>query len=256
MTIYLDVLILKEMVINYLVIFLTGKLVATKSSNRILASFVGTLYTICCFVEPRFAQPICRISCALLVICISLKPESLNDLFKKGIMFYFVTFFIAGIISYKSDFKMQIVYLISSIIVLLKFIKMYREKHMLQNYFCVLEIPKLNIKIKALIDSGHFLKGDSGEEVVVVSPDIYFKFRGHGKEASIKYKTIDKEVQAVKGIEMNNVYIKYSKNIYKYNEVIFIKSNSAFRNYDALVSMRFLNMEKECESNNGNFIFN
>ncbi len=127
---------------------------------------------------------------------------------------------------------------------------------MLQNYFCVLEIPKLNIKIKALIDSGHFLKGGSGEEVVVVSPDIYFKFRGQGKEASIKYKTIDKEVPAVKGIEINNVYVKYSKNIYKYNEVIFIKSNSAFRNYDALISMRFLNMEKECESNNGNFIFN
>ena len=256
MIVYLDVLIVKEMIVNYIIIFLTGKLTATKSSKRLLASFFATIYTICCFIEPKFTYPIYKMLCVITVISISLKPESISDLLKKGITFYFVTFFVAGIVSYKNDIAMQTIYLLSTVVIIAKFIKLYREKHILQNYFCIVEVPKLDIKIKALIDSGHFLKGDLGEEVIVVSAEKYFDFRGKGKEVSIKYKTIDKNVPAVKGIKIENVLIKYSKEVYKYNEVIFIKSYSSFKNYDALVSMRFLNLEKECEDKNGNYVFN
>ena len=256
MIIYLDVLILKEMVINYLIIFLTGKLTGTKSSKRIFGAFIATLYTIGCFVEPKLSFPIFRVLSVALIICISLKVDSLNDMFNKGIMFYFVTFFVAGIISYKADSNMQTIYLVSTIIVVIRFIRMYKEKFMLQNYFCDLEIPKLDIKIKVLIDSGHFLKGSSGEEVIVVSPNVYVKLRGRGKETSIRYKTIDKEVPQVRGIKITDVKIEHFKKIYKYDEVIFIKSNSAFNNYEGLISMRFLNLEKESEDKNGNLVFN
>ena len=130
----------------------------------------------------------------MIVICISLKAESINDLIKKSIMFYFVTFFVAGIVAYKADMKSQLMYLISGVVILLKLIKAYKEKHMLKNYFCFVQIPNLDINLKALIDTGHFLKGNLNEEVIVVSPEIYPKFRGRGKETLIKYKTIDKEV--------------------------------------------------------------
>lgn len=256
MIIYLDVLIIKEMVINCLIIYLTSKLTVTKVSNPLLATFIATLYTVCCFVEPRLIGTGYKILVSMLVICISLKPESINDLFKKSIMFYFVTFFIAGIVSYKKDITMQIIYLTSTVVIGLRLLKLYREKHMLKNYFCFVEMPKLNMKLKALIDTGHFLKGESGEEVIVVSPDIYSKLRGRGKEASIKYKTIDKEVPVVHGINIKNIRLKYLNNLYKYDSVTFIKSNGGFRDYDALVSMRFLNLEKESGKKNGNLVFN
>lgn len=255
MTIYLDILIIKEMIINYLIIYLTSKLTVTKASNSLIAAFISTLYTVCCFVEPRLIAPVYKILTSMLVICIALKPESINDLLKKSIMFYFVTFFIAGVFSYKSDIELQVIYLAGTIVIALRLLKMYREKHMLENYFCFVEIPKLNIKLKALIDTGHFLKGESGEEVIVVSSNIYTKLRGQGKETSIKYKTIDKRVPTVRGINIKNIQLKYLKNLYKYDSATFIKSNNSFRNYDALVSIRFLNFEKESGKKNGNLIF-
>lgn len=194
MTIYLDVLIIKELVINYLIIYITEKITATRGANKFLAAFIATAYTICCFIEPRLLAPIYKTLCSMIVICISLKAESINDLIKKSIMFYFVTFFVAGIVAYKADMKSQLMYLISGVVILLKFIKAYKEKHMLKNYFCFVQIPNLDINLKALIDTGHFLKGNLNEEVIVVSPEIYPKFRGRGKETLIKYKTIDKEV--------------------------------------------------------------
>lgn len=256
MIIYLDVLIIKEMIINYLIIYLTGKLSIVKASNILFASFIATLYTICCFIEPHLISPMCKILISMLVICISLKPESINDLIKKSITFYFVTFFVAGIFSYKKDITMQVIYLISAVVVGLRLLKNYREKHMLKNYFCFVELPKLNLKLKALIDTGHFLKGESGEEVIVVSSNVYTKLRGQGKEVLIKYKTIDKEVPVVHGINIKNIQLKYLNNLYKYDSATFIKSNSGFKDYDALVSMRFLNLEKESGKKNGNLIFN
>ena len=92
--------------------------------------------------------------------------------------------------------------------------------------------------------------------MIILSPIIYPQVKTLGKKVFTQYKTIDKVVDKVEGIKIKNAVIKYKKNRYEYNSAIFINSNTTFRNYDAIVSMRFLNLEKERREKNGNYVFN
>ena len=101
MKIYIDILILENIVINYLILLLTARFTRSNTSHLrlFLASLVGALYVIVLLLFPDieiYYSTAAKVALSLLIVGIAFSPERIIPFIKVLAVFYISTFIFAG----------------------------------------------------------------------------------------------------------------------------------------------------------------
>ncbi len=260
MTIYIDVLFLKELSINILIIYLTSRLIDKKVpiERNLLFSILGGVSTIVCLIVNKIViVHLIRVLIMFTIIYGVFKTKSINEFIKTGIAFYMVTFLISGVILYSNFNKLKLMfYIFSIVIVFVSFIKQYKERFRVNNFIINLNFESLFDDIKcefsALIDTGNSLESNFGEDVIVISPRIVKKLKnefyskilldgevpfGYSEKKNIRlinFNSLGNKNDMKYGIKVDG--IKFEKNGRVINKsAVIIASDFNFNEYDAIV---------------------
>ncbi|NSW90506.1 MAG: sigma-E processing peptidase SpoIIGA [Firmicutes bacterium] len=101
MEIYLDVLILENIVMNYLILWTSGKLSKMKTSNLrlFIGALLGALYAAFLVVKPGirvYYTAIAKILLSVVMVAVTFSPGKLNSFLRILAIFYISTFIFAG----------------------------------------------------------------------------------------------------------------------------------------------------------------
>lgn len=100
MTVYLDIVFLENVLMNYIIIFATGILVKAKMKkiNIFLASCLGAVYTVIMYINiiPISSNFIMKVILSLLIVRIAFKTKSTKKFLKNITIFYLVSFAFGG----------------------------------------------------------------------------------------------------------------------------------------------------------------
>lgn len=194
MTIYLDVVFLENVLMNYIIIYATG--VAVKEQFRkirfLISSIIGAIYTIVMYLNiiPIYSNFIMKLILSFAIVYIAFKPKTLKKLIKNLTIFYLVSFVFGGCVFALMYFiKPQLAQIrngvfvgayplkvaiiggfISFIIIQISF-KIVKTKLNKKDMIHQIEIiiNEKSIKVKALLDTGNLLKEPiTGMPVIVV----------------------------------------------------------------------------------------
>ena len=193
MTIYLDIVFLENLCMNYIILFATG-IINKTNINRLrilLSSLLGSVYAIISFVTNLqiYTGITIKILLSIAMINIAFKPNTVRKCFKEIIIFYLTSFAFGGcaffllyyirpqdILTkngiYIGSYPIKIALLggvVGFIIVNLAF-KLIKGKMSKKDMFCdiTISLDGKKAKAKAMIDSGNLLKDPISKSPVVV----------------------------------------------------------------------------------------
>ncbi|MBO5478516.1 MAG: sigma-E processing peptidase SpoIIGA [Clostridia bacterium] len=194
MTIYLDVILLENLCMNYIILFATGLIHRVKIKNwRILiSSLIGAIYATLSFapILEVYSNFVFKVLLSVVMIYIAFRPSNAKLLFKELIIFYLVSFAFGGcafallyfikpedilarngVLTGTYPIKIALLGGIIGFVIVNIAFKVVKGKLSKKDMFCEVTIfIKENKKtIKAFIDTGNLLKDPiSGMPVVVV----------------------------------------------------------------------------------------
>ena len=193
MTIYIDVVLAENLIMNYIILFTTGIILKEKINyiRFFLASLLGAIYSILAYMEilKLYSIFILKIILSIVIIYIAFNPQNVKKMWKQLLIFYLVSFVFGG-----SEFAL--IYIVKPQNILMKnglFLGTYPLKTIIlgtiiaftlisiaftivknkiskKDVFCDIEI-KLNekyIKTRAILDTGNMLKEPITNTPVVV----------------------------------------------------------------------------------------
>ena len=194
MTIYLDIIFIENILMNFIIIFATGIVIKEKiiKIRILISSFIGAVYTILMYINiiSIYSNFIMKLILSIAIVYISFKPNTLKKLIKNLIMFYFVSFVFGGcafalmyfikpqlaqmkngvfIGSY--PIKVAIIGAIISFILIQVSFKIVKHKLNKKDMIYKIEIIINNKKttVNALLDTGNLLKEPiTGLPVIVI----------------------------------------------------------------------------------------
>ncbi len=185
MEIYLDVLILENLVINYLILYVTAKFSRYRTSTLRLFSgaIIGALYVGVIIVEPDikvFYTTLAKILLSFFIIAVTFSPRKVMTFIKTLVIFYISTFIFAGAalaflffneqggfvkngIVYvfgQSKWSLMFFSLVTVGIIIKIFMEVIQSKFTRENLLIPVKIAFDNRKIgfPALVDTGNSLK--------------------------------------------------------------------------------------------------
>jgi len=98
--VYIDVLLIQNLIVNYFLLFITGKVVRTKLSfwRLLLGAFLGALYIITFFLKNKYltTMPV-KLIVPLIMILISFPKEKIKFYFSTTITYIILSMCLAGI---------------------------------------------------------------------------------------------------------------------------------------------------------------
>lgn len=185
MEIYLDVLILENLVINYLILYATAKFSKLRTSTLRLFSgaIIGALYVGIIIIEPGmrvFYTTLAKILLSFFIIAVTFSPRKVMSFIKTLVIFYISTFIFAGAalaflffneqggfvrngIVYvfgQSKWSLMFFSLVTVGIIIKIFLEVIQSKFTRENLLIPVKISFDNRKIgfPALVDTGNSLK--------------------------------------------------------------------------------------------------
>lgn len=194
MTIYLDVILLENLCMNYIILFATGLIhkVKIKAWKLFVASLIGGIYSILSFapVLKIYTNFLFKVILSVVMVYISFHPQNVKQLFKELIIFYLVSFAFGGcafallyfirpqdilarngVLTGTYPIKIALLGGIVGFVIVNIAFKVVKGKLSKKDMFCNISIF-INGKekeIKAFIDTGNLLKDPiSGIPVIVV----------------------------------------------------------------------------------------
>ena len=100
MTVYVDVIFLENIIINYIILYVTGIISKTniKQLKILLGSIIGATYAIIYYILNLkiYSSFIIKIVLSIIIIYVSFNPKKFKILFKQVILFYLISFVFAG----------------------------------------------------------------------------------------------------------------------------------------------------------------
>src|SRR5574344_276756 len=183
MTVYLDIIFIENILMNFIILFATGIAlkINMKQLKLIASSIIGAIYAIITYLQiiPILTNFFMKILLSIAMIYVGFTPKNIKQLLKQLLMFYLVSFIFGGCAIallyfvkpqnvlmrngvFVGEYPIKIALLsgiVGFIIIQISF-KFIKNKINQKNMFCKLKICVKNktIEIKALIDSGNFLK--------------------------------------------------------------------------------------------------
>ena len=194
MTVYLDVVFLENVLMNYIIIFATGVVLKNKCNKwRIfLSSLVGAVYTVVMYLNiiPIYSNFFMKIILSVTIIFLAFRPKSMKMMVKDLIIFYLVSFVFGGCVFalmyflqpqmaqirngvFVGEYPLKVALVggfVSFIIVQIGF-KLVKNKLSKKDmiYEIEVDLDKKTAKVKALLDTGNLLKDPiTGFPVIVV----------------------------------------------------------------------------------------
>ena len=197
MTIYLDVIILENICMNYIILFATGLIykVKIKQIRIIISSVVGGVYAILTFIPilEIYKNFIFKIIMSIIMIYIAFNPKNIKTLLKQLLLFYLVSFAFGGCafcllyfikpqdilvrngyLTGTYPIKIALLGGIVGFVIVNVAFKLVKGKISKKDMFCDIEIffKEKSVQIRALIDTGNMLKDPISGMPVVVAESV------------------------------------------------------------------------------------
>ena len=193
MTIYVDVVLIENLIMNYIILLATGLILKIKIKHirLILGSLLGAIYTIVAYTGflKIYSSFVLKIILSVIIVYIAYYPQSVKKLCKELLFFYLTSFVFGGAafaliyIVKPQDILMKnglflgtyplktvILAAIVAFVIIITAFKIIKSKMTKKDMICKIEV-KLNNKIiqtEALIDTGNMLKEPITNTPVVV----------------------------------------------------------------------------------------
>lgn len=198
MTIYLDVVLIENLCMNYIILFATGYIlkIEIKHIRLIISALLGGIYSVAAYLQilEIYSNILLKIILSIVMVYIAYNSKNIKQIIKQLLFFYLITFVFGGCAFallyfikpeqilmrngvYIGTYPLKIVILggivgFTLTVITFKYAKMKINK---KNMFCELEIYFENKKINtiALIDTGNMLKDPiTSMPVIVVEKSI------------------------------------------------------------------------------------
>ena len=193
MTIYVDVVLIENLIMNYIILLATGLIlkIRIKHIRLILGSLLGAIYSIVAYtgILKVYSSFILKIILSIIIVYIAYNPQAVKKLCKELLFFYLTSFVFGGAafaliyIVKPQDILMKnglflgtyplktvILAAIVAFVVVITAFTIIKSKFTKKDMICEIEV-KLNTKIiktEALIDTGNMLKEPITNTPVVV----------------------------------------------------------------------------------------
>lgn len=201
MTIYIDVVIAENLIMNSIILYATGIIAKTKIKTiRIfLGSFIGAIYSVFAYISTLqiYSNLILKVILSILIVYIALNPQSMKKLWKDVLLFYLTSFVFGGaafaliyIVKpqeilmknglFLGTYPLKTVFLAATIgfIILITAFKIVKTKITSKDLYCNTKIilKGKEIKVKTMIDTGNLLKEPiTGNPVIVVEHSTLYE---------------------------------------------------------------------------------
>ena len=197
MIVYLDIIFLENVLMNYIIIFTTGMILKNefKRKNVLLASCIGAIYSIFMYLNilKITSNFLMKIILSVIIIKIAFNPKKRKNLLKYLVIFYLVSFIFGGCIfalmyivkpqfvqirngMFVGTYPIKIAIaggLVAYVVTQISF-KMVKTKINKKDMIYAIEIfyKEKSVKLKGLLDTGNLLKDPiTGNPVIIVQKD-------------------------------------------------------------------------------------
>lgn len=193
MTIYIDVVILENLIMNYIIMYATAIILKKKISiiRLFTSSMLGAIYAIISYIfqSPIYSIVILKILLSITMVYIAFKPIKTKELLKQLLIFYMTSFVFGGAALsliyfikpqeaqmkngiFSGEYSLKVVFLggiVGFTIIVIAF-KSIKNKISSKDIFYDIEIYIENNKIetKAMVDTGNMLKEPITNTPVIV----------------------------------------------------------------------------------------
>ena len=207
MTIYIDVVLIENLIMNYIILLATGIILKIKIKHirLIIGSLLGAIYTIIGYIGilEIYSSFILKIILSIMIVYIAYYPQTLKKMWKELLFFYLTSFVFGGVafsliyivkpqeIIMKNGLflgtyplKTVILGAIVAFVIIITAFKIIKSKISKKDLICeiTVEIEDKKIITKALIDTGNMLK-----EPITNTPVVVI-------ERTLLYDVIPKEI--------------------------------------------------------------
>ena len=207
MTIYIDVVLIENLIMNYIILLATGLILKIKIKHirLIIGSLLGAIYTIIGYIGilEIYSSFILKIILSIMIVYIAYYPQTLKKMWKELLFFYLTSFVFGGVafsliyivkpqeIIMKNGLflgtyplKTVILGAIVAFVIIITAFKIIKNKISKKDLICEITVEIENKKIitKALIDTGNMLK-----EPITNTPVVVI-------ERTLLYDVIPKEI--------------------------------------------------------------
>lgn len=200
MTIYLDVVLIENLCMNYIILFATGYILKLKLNyvRIIISAFLGGIYSILAYAQilEIYTSIIMKFILSITMVYLSYLPGNAKLLAKQLLIFYLTSFLFGGTAFallyfikpqnilikngvYIGTYPIKIALLGGIVGFTIYVISLKIVKHRLskKDMYCDIKISFLDksIKLKAMLDTGNMLKDPiTREPVIVVEKDMLY----------------------------------------------------------------------------------
>lgn len=198
MIIYLDVVILENLIMNSIIMYATAIIlkIDIKHFRILISSTIGAIYSVLTYISnfQIYSNLILKIILSIIMVYIAYKPKNIKILSKQILIFYLTSFLFGGVAFaliyvikpqeilmknglFLGTYPLKSVFLaaiIASIICILGF-KIVKNKISKKDMFCkvIITINKRQIETTAMVDTGNLLKDPiTGAPVIVVEATL------------------------------------------------------------------------------------
>lgn len=197
MTVYLDVILIENICMNYIILLATGLIVKNKITKIriLLSSLLGSIYAVTSYITKLeiYSTIIMKIILSIAMIYLAFKPKNIKQMLKHLVIFYLTSFAFGGCAFallyfvkpqdilmkngvYIGTYPLKIAILggiVGFVVINISF-KIIKGKITKKSMFCDVEIYLNNnmSKVHALVDTGNLLKEPiTGNSVIVVEKE-------------------------------------------------------------------------------------
>ena len=100
MTIYIDIVIIENLIMNYIILLATGMVlkIEIKHMRLILASLEGAIYTVLVYMQiiPIYSNFLLKIILSFVIVYIAFRVQSIKQMWKNLLFFYLTSFVFGG----------------------------------------------------------------------------------------------------------------------------------------------------------------
>ena len=202
MTIYLDVIFLENIVINYIILYVTGIIskVQIKQNRLFLGALIGAIYSVIYYLFKLkiYSSFIVKIILSIVIIYVAFNSNNFKDLLKKVLLFYLTSFVFGGaaiaiiymvnsqnitiqngVLVGSYTLKTVLIGIVVAYFTIIFAFKIIKTKISKKDLICEIEVTLNNKKIRtiALIDTGNMLKEPiTNLPVIVMEHTLLYDF--------------------------------------------------------------------------------
>lgn len=198
MIIYIDIILLENLVMNFIILYATATIlkIKVKIFRLFISSLLGAIYVILEYISSikLYTSLILKIFLGIIIISIAFYPKTIKTLFKDLLIFYLVSFTFGGVATYliyvlrpqdivikngyySGTYILKIIFIaaiVGTMILMIAF-KVVKNKMTNKDIKCKVKIRfgQKETEISAIVDTGNMLKEPlSGNSVIIVEKNM------------------------------------------------------------------------------------